>query len=44
VRSYKELPAGTTIAERDFIAAGVVDSTHEKAGGTAAKGSGGVSG
>jgi hypothetical protein len=37
-RSYKELPAGTTIAERDFIDAGVVDSTHETPAGPEAKG------
>jgi hypothetical protein len=27
--SYAELPTGTTIGERDFLAAGVVDSTGE---------------
>jgi hypothetical protein len=31
-RNYKALPAGTTIGERDFIEAGVVDSTGETAG------------
>jgi hypothetical protein len=37
-RSYKELPAGTTIGERDFIASGVVDSTGETPAGAEARG------
>ena len=36
--SYKELPAGTTISERDFIEGGVVDSTRETPAGPVAKG------
>jgi hypothetical protein len=32
-RELKEIPAGTVIDERDFLAAGVVDSTEEMPGG-----------
>ncbi|HXF31537.1 MAG TPA: CU044_5270 family protein [Solirubrobacterales bacterium] len=39
-RSYKDLPAGTTIAERDFIEAAVVDSTDETGLGAEARASG----
>ncbi|HEY2053778.1 MAG TPA: hypothetical protein VGH14_07585 [Solirubrobacterales bacterium] len=38
-RTYQELPAGTTVAERDFIAAGVVDSIRQREGGAEATGS-----
>jgi hypothetical protein len=37
-RSYKALPAGTTIGERDFISSGVVGSTGETPAGPEARG------
>jgi hypothetical protein len=42
--SFKRLPAGTTVNERDYLEAGVVDSIHQRPGGgmpggAAAKGS-----
>lgn len=40
-RNYKDLPAGTTIGERDFIEAGVVDSTDETGLGAEARASAG---
>jgi len=36
--SFKQLPAGTTLSERDFIEAGVVDSTRATPAGPVAKG------
>jgi hypothetical protein len=36
--AFKDLPAGTTLNERDFLGTGVVDSTRETPAGAVAKG------
>lgn len=37
-RVFEDLPVGTTVSERDYLRAGVVDSIHERPGGATARG------